>query len=57
MEDELLCSHCKKEIDTDNEYMRFAGDNLHPDCLIGYMRKLKVLVIINSHKSNGKNDE
>ena len=54
MEDELLCSHCKKEIDTNDQYMRFAGDNLHPDCLIEYMRKLKILVIVNEKSDKAK---
>ncbi len=56
MEDKLICLNCKKEIDTNEQYMRFAGDNLHTDCLIEYMQRLKVLVIMNPRKSGGQHD-
>ena len=49
-----ICSHCKKEIDTEALYLCFAGDLLHPDCLIEYMQKLKILVIIAPHRNGGK---
>ncbi len=48
-----ICSHCKKEIDTEALYLRFAGDLLHAECLIEYMQKLKILVII-APQQNGK---
>jgi hypothetical protein len=52
-----ICSSCKKEIDTDDLYLRFTGDLLHPDCLIKYMQKLRILVVVAPQRNGEKTYE